>query len=254
MAAPPNPRADRERKQKIFVAVGGLFLLALLAFQLPKLLGGSDSTAAGTTTTTTGAPAVAGGTTPPVDSAVPATIALVDTDRRLAPLPGQLRSFGRFSRKDPFVQQLASPSEGGEDAGPGPVATGGGKPADDGKKSPAAPSKRFTIGGDSALRVTVISVNGARQTVTPGMAFPRADPAFVLVSEQAGSKSVVVSVAGGAYANGDRATKLKLGQPLVLVNTATGARYRLVLVSVGNGSGSTNPVAPGSGQPKTPSP
>jgi hypothetical protein len=84
--------------------------------------------------------------------------------------------------------------------------------------------------------VTVISVNGARQTLVPGAAFPAADPVFVLVAEQPGAKSVVVGVAGGAYASGDRTTKLRVGKPLVLVNTATGARYRLVLVAVGNGT------------------
>jgi hypothetical protein len=220
----------------------------LLAFQLPKLLGGSDSTAAGTTTTDT---TVVDGTTPPVDTAVPTSIALVDTDRPLAPGPGQLRTFGTFTRKDPFKQQLVSPepSEGGG----GGTAPAGGKPGDD-RKTPEAPSRGFTVGGTAALRVTVISVNGARQTLAPGMAFPRRDPVFVLVSEHPGSKSVVVSVAGGAYANGDRATKLRVGRPLVLVNTATGARYRLVLVAVGNGTASAVQDEPGSDEPSPPSP
>jgi hypothetical protein len=226
--AAPNPRADRERKQKIFVAVGGLVLLALLAFQLPKLLGGSEPTASGTTTDTA---TVAGETAPPVDSAVPTSIALTDTDRPLAPAPGQLRSFGTFTRKDPFVQQLKTPAT----TASGGAAAANGKSGQD-REKPAAPSRGFSVGGESALSVTVISVNGARQTLAPGMAFPRADPVYVLVSEQPRAKAVVVSVAGGAYANGDRATKLEVGEPLVLVNTATGARYRLVLVSVGNGA------------------
>jgi hypothetical protein len=230
--AAANPRAERERKQKIFVAVGGLVLLALLAFQLPKLLGGSDTEAAGTTTDTA---TVAGETTPPADTAVPSSVALVDTDRPLAPLPGQLRSFGTFTRKDPFVQQLASSSSGEGDGDGGTAAS---KPADDGQTPAKPPSKGFSVGGTAAASVTVISVNGARQTLAPGTAFPAADPVFVLVSEQPGAKTVVVSVAGGAYANGDRATKLKLGEPIVLVNTATGARYRLVLVAVGNGAAS----------------
>ncbi len=51
--AAPNPRAARERKQKIFVAVGGLLLVALLAIQLPKLLGGSSTTEAAATAETT---------------------------------------------------------------------------------------------------------------------------------------------------------------------------------------------------------
>jgi hypothetical protein len=234
--AVPNPRAERERKQKIFVAVGGVVLLALLAFQLPKILGGSDTEVAGTTTDTA---TVAGETTPPPDAAVPSSVALVDTDRPLAPLPGQLRSFGTFTRKDPFVQQLASSSSGaseGDGGGGGGAETG--KSGDDRQTPAKTPSKGFSVGGTAAASVTVISVNGARQTLAPGTAFPAADPVFVLVSEQPGAKTVVVSVAGGAYANGDRATKLKLGEPIVLVNTATGARYRLVLVAVGNGAAS----------------
>lgn len=228
-----NPRAERERKQKIFVVVGGVVLLALLAFQLPKLLGGSDTEAAGTTTDTA---TVAGETAPPPDRDVPSSVALVDTDRPLAPLPGQLRSFGTFTRKDPFVQQLASSSSGEGDGGGG---TDTGSKSGDDRQTPAeTPSKGFSVGGTAAASVTVISVNGARQTLAPGTAFPAADPVFVLVSEQPGAKTVFVSVAGGAYANGDRATKLKLGEPIVLVNTATGARYRLVLVAVGNGAAS----------------
>ncbi len=64
----PEARAARERKQKIFVAVGGLFLVALLALQLPKLLGGSGGDAAAAPTTTVAAapatPGAAPGTTP----------------------------------------------------------------------------------------------------------------------------------------------------------------------------------------------
>jgi hypothetical protein len=67
---------------------------------------------------------------------------------------------------------------------------------------------------------------------------------FVLVAEQQGSKSVVVGIAGGAYASGSRTAKLVIGKPLVLVNTTTGARYKLVLVAVGNGQSTT---APGTG-------
>jgi hypothetical protein len=236
MAATAQERAARERKQKIFVVVGGLVLLALMAIQLPKLLGGSEPTAAETTetTTTTTADGVA---VPPIDTAVPIAVKLTDTDRPVAVGPGQLRSFSTFSRKDPFVQQIVSPepaegAAGGE--GPGKDAPGRGT------KSPEnTPSKGFTLGGSTAAAVTVISVNGARQTLVPGAAFPTADPVFVLVAEQPAAKTVVIGVAGGAYASGDETTKLRVGKPLVLVNTATGARYRLVLVAVGNGTATT---------------
>ncbi len=239
MATAPS-RAARERKQKIFVAIGGLFLLALLAIQLPKLLGGAESTAAPATETTI---TVDGEAVPPVDTAVPVAVKLTDTDRPVGVGPGQLRSFSTFSRKDPFVQQLVSPTPtdgagaggGGGEGPPGKDAPPGG-----GTKSPEnTPSKGFTVGGTTAAAVTVISVNGARQTLVPGAAFPAADPVFVLVAEQPGAKTVVIGVAGGAYASGDRTTKLKVGKPLMLVNTATGARYRLVLVAVGNGTATT---------------
>jgi hypothetical protein len=244
----PEARAARERKQKIFVVVGGLFLLALLAFQLPKLLGGSESTAAPTTTGTTATTTPTGEVVPAVDDAVPVSIALVDTDQRLQPGPGQLRSLDTFSRKDPFVQQIKDPSvtsasaaEGGRGSKGAPPGTG---------KTPKAPSKGFSVGGStSTVAVTVISVNGARQALAPGTAFPAADPVFVLVNEQPEAKTVVVGVAGGAYANGDRTTKLKVGKPVVLVNTATGARYRVVLVAVGNG-GPASPAGPSSNAPK----
>jgi hypothetical protein len=232
-----NARAARERKQKIFVVVGGLFLLALLAIQLPKLLGGSEPTAAPSTETTI---TVDGEAIPPVDTAVPVAVRLTDTDRPVAAGPGQLRSFSTFSRKDPFVQQLVSPepAEGGGEGGE--AAPGKGEPPGAGTKSPEnTPSKGFTVGGTAAAAVTVISVNGARQTLVPGAAFPAADPVFVLVAEQPGAKTVVIGVAGGAYASGDRTTRLRIGRPLVLVNTATGARYRLVLVAVGNGTATT---------------
>ena len=239
-ASSANARAARERKQKIFVAVGGLFLLAMLAFQLPKLMGGSSSAAATTETT-----AVDGAATPTADTAVPVSVALRDTDRRLPVGPGKLRSFTVFERKNPFVQQVSSdeaPADGSESAGGGGVA-----PSDE--KPEQTPSKGFTVGGtENAAAVTVISVNGVRQALEAGSAFPVADPVFVLVAEQPGKKTVTIGVAGGEYASGDRTTKLKVGKPLVLVNTATGARYRVVLVAVGNGA------ATGESSPTTPAP
>ena len=112
------------------------------------------------------------------------------------------------------------------------------------------------MGETDAAAVTVISVNGARQTLVPGAAFPAADPVFVLVAEQPQAKTVVIGIAGGAYASGAPTTKLKVGKPLVLVNTTTGARYRLVLVAVGNGTATagaaTAPQAPAGAAPTTP--
>jgi hypothetical protein len=227
-------RAARERKQKIFVAVGGVLLLLILAIQVPKLMGGGSPEVAGTPTTSTGVETTAGTPTAApaasaVSQAVPAV--LVDTDRPFARTPGKLASLSAFKRKDPFVQQV----KGATTTSTPTTSTGdGGKT---GKSDGAAktPSTGFTVGSPAAA-VTVISVNGARQALVPGAAFPSANPIFVLVAEQVKSKTVTIGVAGGEYANGSRATKLKVGKPLVLVNTTTGERYKLVLVAVGNGS------------------
>jgi len=241
----PTERAARERKQKIFVVVGGVALLGLLAFQLPRLLGGSSPSAAPAVETTAADPAaLPTGTQPQTQTRV----VLLDTDRPLAPSPEKLSSFTVFTRKDPFIQQVVSPSPSGGSPG-----TGGGKQSGT-KEPPEASSKDFTVGGAPATLATVISVNGARQVLVLGAPFPAADPVFVLVGEHPDAKTVVIGIAGGAYASGAKTTKLKIGKPLVLVNTSTGARYRLVLVVVGNGSAST-PAAPGAGSStKQPSP
>jgi hypothetical protein len=217
-------RAARERKQKIFVVVGGVLLLGLLAFQLPKLLGGSETSSAapaGETTT-----AVGGDPTPVTTASQPAV--LVDTDRPHPPDPGKLRSFSVFAPKDPFEQQVDnSPTT----ETPAPTGGGGG-----GAGAGQPPTKGFNPNQKPTATMTVISVNGARQALTPGSAFPAANPVFVLVAEQAKAKSVVIGIAGGSYSSGAKTTTLRVGKPLVLVNTTTRARYRLVLVVVGAGA------------------
>lgn len=221
----PEARAARERKQKIFVVVGGLFLLALLAFQLPKLLGGSSPTeAAPTTTEATTLPGQ-----PTSTGAAP--VARVDTSG--AATTGKLTSFSVFAPKDPFVQQVVT------DSGLG--ATGGGGNGDGAGASAEKPTK-FATGKTSAAAVTIVTVNGARQVLEPGMKFPAADPLFVLVAEKPGSKAVVVGIVGGAYSGGAKTTTLKVGKPITLVNTTTGARYRISLVSVGSGDAAEQPV------------
>jgi hypothetical protein len=219
----PDARAARERKQKIFVLVGGLLLLALLAFQLPRLLGGSSSSSASPTADTT----LAGDETGAV--ATQATpVALVGVDRHTGSELTKLTTLSQFAPKDPFVQQVAT-------AAPPPVAEAAAGVASKGAKAakPSA-SKGFST-KPAATAVTIVSVNGARQTLAPGATFPASDPVFVLIAEQPQSKSVVIGVVGGAYAGGAKTTKLVVGKPLTLVNTTTGAHYRISLVSVGSG-------------------
>jgi hypothetical protein len=214
----PEARAARERKQKIFVVVGGLLLLAMLAFQLPKLLGGSSpAEAASTTTETTTLP---GQPTP----AGAAPVALVGTTA--AATSGKITSFSVFAAKDPFVQQVVTPNGLGATEGDSKGA---------GTSDKAKKPTKFATGKTSAAAVTIVKVNGARQVLAPGMRFPAADPLFVLVAEKPGSKSVVVGIVGGAYSGGAKTTTLKVGKPITLVNTTTGARYKISLLSVGSG-------------------
>jgi hypothetical protein len=236
--AAPNARAARERKQRIFVAVGGLVLLALLAFQLPKLLGGSGSSAAPPAAET----AVGGETEPGTQEGIATPAGLTDTDRPLDLGPGQFRSFSVFQQKDPFVQQIVAPE-------PTEIPSSTSRAASTSKKRPAAtrpkaPSKRFSV-GKAAAGATIVSVNGVRHVLEPGGFFPASDPVFVLVSEQPAAKTVVVGLRGGEYANGGRRTKLTVGRPIVVVNTTTRARYRLLLVTAGDGK----PKATGTRQP-----
>jgi len=217
----PEARAARERKQKIFVVVGGLLLLAMLAFQLPKLLGGSSSPDA-TPATTAATPAAPG--QPAVTGAAP--VAVVGSTAAGA---GKLTSFSVFAAKDPFVQQVVT--ENGLDApAEGEAKSGGGSTA-----KAAGSTTNFATGKTTAAAVTIVTVNGARQVLEPGMKFPTGDPLFVLVAEKPGSKSVVVGIVGGAYSGGAKTTTLKAGKPITLVNTTTGARYKISLVSVGSG-------------------
>jgi hypothetical protein len=237
---PRDERAAKERKQKIFVLIGGVLLLALLAFQLPRILGGESASAPPTEETVVGQPSPT-----ETGTSVRAPAVLVNPDLPPAPAEGQLSSFSEFDGNDPFVQQVTfddAPAAGAE-----PQA---GKEGD--AKASSSSGKGFTIGGTPSASVTVIAVNGVRQTLSTGTAFPSSDPVFVLVSEQQAKKTVTIGVAGGEYSSGAKTTKLVVGKPLVLVNTTTGARYRLVLVAVGNGGATPSPEN-GSGK-DTPSP
>jgi hypothetical protein len=224
----PEERAARERKQKIFVVVGGLFLVGLLAIQLPKLVGGSSSSAASETTATE--PTATGSQSSPTGSPV----ALVGGDAE----SGKLSSVSAFARKDPFVQQVVTQDE------PAPAAKAESKGASGGTSGKAGKTTTFATGKSTAAAATIVTVNGARQVLEPGMRFPASDPLFVLVAEKPGSKSVVVGIAGGAYSGGAKTTSVRLGKPITLVNTTTGARYKITLVSVGSGE-APEQVAPG---------
>jgi hypothetical protein len=238
----PEARAARERKQKIFVAVGGVFMvLVLVFFTLPKVLGGGSSSpqAAATDTTSTVPGQVS---TTPTSTAPPAVTGATDPAAQASTVAAttKLSSFNAFRPKDPFVQQVVTPN-GVQDVGAPASAGDVGKTAKDSKSEES--TQKFSVGAKGAQTSTIVTVNGARQVVAPGARFPAADPLFVLVAEKPEAKAVVIGVVGGAYSGGDKTTTLKVGKSLTLVNTTTGARYKIALVSVGNGDQTEQPPA-----------
>ena len=249
MAKKFDPKAKAKR-QKIIAAVGGVILLGVLAFQVPrtlKMLHQSNANAADTTptattssTTATGliaAPSLGGGNATASATSNVSSDGVNDPDVLPAPQSGQLLAFSRFRSKDPFSQQIGlNCAAGGSQQGcpstsPGTGTTlGGTKPP---VKPPArtlTPTVTPSTGRAARLTSAVISVNGASQTVRVGASFPSSAPTFKLVSLT--KSSARIGIAGGSLASGQQTVTLKLNKQLTLMNTADGTRYVLRLLSV----------------------
>ncbi len=228
----------KAKRQKMIAAVGGVLLLAILAFQVPKTMKMMNA-----------APpppppvAPAPGTTVPSDPSVlptPGTVGggaspaasgdgtLVDSDPKPVAGTGQLISFGRFASKDPFAEQIDETQAGGSGGGSTPTPT---------PSSPGATpvggvvSVTPTAGSPGVAGSAVISVNGVQETVAAGGEFPKDSPVFRLVKVVGGEARI--GIAGGALASGSPTVTLHKGKAVTLVNTADGTRYELKLVSVG---------------------
>src|SRR5436190_13494201 len=179
MAKKIDPKAKAKR-QKVIAAVGGVILLGVLAFQVPrtlKMLHQSNATAADTTpaaTTsapTTGpiaAPSLGGGNATASTVSSVSSDGVNDPDVLPSPQSGQLLAFSRFRSKDPFSQQLDLNCGSGDSPGcpgtatataPGPGRTKPGvKPATGSTRQPSKPSTG-TVKPFAAL----ISVNGSSE-------------------------------------------------------------------------------------------
>ncbi len=252
-------RAAKQRRQKK-IAIGGAVLLAVvLAIQVPRLMnrGGSsapataaaETTGTGTTTGATTTTATAGGTaaapTEPTAGATSTATGSTTThtklpDSDLAPtrLRSQLASFELFDSKDPFVQQVSSATAPTAAVGTAPVApstpTASGTTATPG--TPPSSSTTFPTTQPPATARTlahklsaVIEVNGRSERVDVDHAFPSSNPTFKLVSLANGV--AMIGIAGGAYASGAQTATLQQGTTLTLVDTSSGLRYELRLVS-----------------------
>jgi hypothetical protein len=266
----------KEKKQKVIVAVGGVVLLGLLAFQVPRVMkqmhrGSAQAAVPTTVSTPTGssaptleAPTTARGQEAPGGSSGStgsgAEAAGVITRASGAATQGQLASFSRFESKDPFSQQVsasegaATSSSGGRSGSKSTSGASGGIASGSGSGSGAASGSGATSGSGTTATGTapapgsaVISVNGTLMSVSVGSDFPQpttaepnATPLFHLVSLT--STTAKISIAGGSYTSGASTVTLRVNRPVTLMNTADGSRFKLILKPQGTpvpGAGST---------------
>ena len=249
---------QRVRRQKIFIAVGSVALLAILGFELPKVLGGKGGDSA-LPAVTAAVPAVGTPAALPVAK-------LPNTDRVVVVRDSsQLISFGLFKSKDPFVQQLTSSSPGAASSPVAPPVASKPKPSPvpsnrpaispvapqvapasgvvtPAPSSPAAtPAPASTTPGPTSTTTPVVppqapadallAVNGVCERIAVKATFPTNENIFRLVSIARSGKSVEIGVVGGSFDSGKPTATLKMGEKLTLVNTADGTRYVIELKS-----------------------
>jgi hypothetical protein len=231
-----NARAEKDRRTKM-VAIGlSVVLVAVLAFEVPKMMhSGSSSSTPPAATTTTDATAATGApvTTAPgtaVAASMPATSTKVpNSDVAPQASKSQLDSFTHFTGKDPFAQQVsnAATTTASSSSQPGTLSAnvaGGSSASSAGSSNAHHPSR--TLAATGAAR---ISINGRIQVVRVGASFPSANPLFRLVGLAHGGARI--GIANGSYSSGARTVSLTLGRTLTLVDTADGIHYKIRLIA-----------------------
>lgn len=227
-------REAKDKRMKKIAIGGAVLLVAVLAFEVPKVMhlgGKTSSSPPPATTTTPGTP-----TTPPGSAAsavLPtggtASTQLPNSDMAPKRSKSQLLTFSHFAGKDPFVQQVTDPTLGAPTAattGASTTSTGSSQVAVTAAvKAPQASSVR-TLATIGAVK---IQVNGKIETVKVGGSFPSSNPLFRLVS--IGHGTAKIGIANGSYASGAHTVTLTAGQTLTLVDTSDGIRYKIRLAT-----------------------
>ena len=235
---PAITSAQGTSRKQLYVVIGlGVVLLAIVALQAPRFLGGGSSAAPSSTTDAlpTSSSAGTGSSTVSFNKGKGAVLAGVKLVSGVAPTPapGQLASFSLFVRHDPFVQLVkdADGSSGSQDGEPAGVKASGGDKGVTASGSSGSGSSPSSTPSPSQLTNATIWVNGSDNAVQVKQHFPKTDPTFVLVGLK--DKVAQIGVVGGSFTGGGTIA-LKMGQTLTLVNTATGARYTLKLLYTGS--------------------
>jgi hypothetical protein len=261
MATKNTTRSAKQRNQLIFLAIGGVVLLALAFLQGPKLWkqvnGSSTSTAPapatttaadGTATLTTGGTIVAAPTLkgsavivkPAPRPGAKTTVAGITVSPWQVPQAntGQLWTFSRLQSKDPFVQQVDPEAQisavpafsNATTSSRSTGSTSSSSARTTGTSTQAAPA----VSAPTQLPPTfaTIEVNGNEVRLKLDQRFPPATKVFELAGLKARSAQIVLA-AGGKLGGGGKVT-LKMGDSITLVNSATGKRYTLRLLYTGS--------------------
>ena len=207
---------EKEKKEKIILAVLVGLLVIVGAFELPKMLksGSSAKTAAQTTSTSPGATTTSGGV-----ASSPATVSALPNPSSYEAGAGQLSGFSLFSGGDPFGSAV-KPSSG---------TTTSATTSSNTNSTTSSNTNSTTTTAHGAYAGAKISVNGTSEGVLLKGTFPSASPAFVLKSVTA--KQIMIGVNGGSFASGQGKVTIKKGKSVVLVNTVDSMRYVIKYVA-----------------------
>jgi hypothetical protein len=224
--------AKDKRTKKLAIGLAVVFV-AVLAYEVPKVMHSGNSSAAPPVVTTTTGPSTTG-TGVPVTTA-PGTAAaavlptaastkLPNSDVQPRPTKSTLYSFSHFSGKDPFVQQVSNATSAQTASASVPASSGG-----SGGSSSNGTSQTKRVRTLAATGSARIAINGRIQTVRVGASFPSANPLFRLVAISNGVARI--GIANGSYSSGAHTISLSSGRSLTLVDTADGIRYRIKLIT-----------------------
>ena len=228
-----SAREAKDKRTKMLAIGLGVVFVAVLAFEVPKVMHSGSSTSApppaATTTDTsvTGTPAT---TTPGTVAAAAVTPAastkLPNSDVQPRQSKSTLYSFSHFSGKDPFVQQVKAAAPTGVQTASASVPASSRGSAGNASNGSSQQKHVRTLAATGSAR---ISVNGRIQTVRVGASFPSANPLFRLVAVSNGVARIGIS--NGSYASGAHTISLSAGRSLTLVDTADGIRYKIRLLA-----------------------
>jgi hypothetical protein len=225
-----NAREAKDKRMKKVAAGLVVVLVAVLAFEVPKVMHSGGSTAAPAVTTTTTTDATTGlPTTAPATSATgvltAASTKLPNSDVQPQRSKSTLLSFSHFSGKDPFIQQVSNGTSGVQTASASVPASssGSGSSASNGSSQP---KHVRTLAATGSARIVI---NGRIEVVRVGGSFPSANPLFRLVAFSNGVARI--GIANGSYSSGAHTISLSAGRSLTLVDQADGIRYRIRLIT-----------------------